>query len=259
MMNILDVTILYFAIGAPFGAFHYFELRNRKDKKFVLLESFLTSIFWIRSAIKIFRSKSPDWFGSTIKSSPKPSQNLKVEQEVFKFHKEIEKLFVTNKSNGSIYEFREAVERYTGLSLAIQNVKRITPRAKYKNAKMIFPEIANNFVSEACHLRRNHKLLSFHHNLARQEFCGIINRMLVNGADEILLAKVSVEFARVLNDSEGQKLISQMLDERRQTIPNASVTNSENDLWKTGKLKPSLDNQVLINFKTTSAISISKD
>lgn len=246
-MNLVDFIFLYFAFGAPFGVLYYFENSNQKPVNYLSLRSFLTSIIWLPFAIKIFRSKIFKQRRGAKPDSDHLCSLQKLKPPIFRFQAELEELYLRSKSNVSIYEFRETIERYIGLTVANQKVECITGSADDGNAHLNNLVGGNSEVFQACLLRRNHKLLSYHLNLARREFFDILGEMRNLVADRENLRQLSSEFVVVLNDFEAHKLISSTFAGSPQIENDLLVNVSENEIWTTDKIKRSRENQVLTN------------
>ncbi len=249
-MTLLDASLLYFAIGAPIGVYYYYEKRNLKNTGYLWLKTFLTYVFWVWFAFDIAFVK----LGKSLKSTQRLSRNddtiTTTEREILILRKEIESLIINSKAKGSIYEFRESIERYTGLTLAVQNVESITLSNENGNSGHFVYGFADNPISQACHFRRNNNLLNCHRNRARAEFCEFFAGLDVEDSTIKLLARTSIRFVEALNDGDAKNLLIRSFESNAQ-IPSAdSVLCSERELWNSEKHKQSTDLKLLNNIQS---------
>ncbi len=114
-MNSLDFLIIYLTCGAPLGVFYFLQNRKAQNDNQFWLKTFFTFIFWFPFGLRLLRNHINKKFfaGKRIFS-----KSEKKETEIFLFQKQFEEILQKSKLQISIFEFREAIERYVGLTLA---------------------------------------------------------------------------------------------------------------------------------------------
>ena len=168
-MNLFDAIIIYLACGAPFGVYYFVNQRNRQNR--VFFNPVLITLFWLPFALVLFQKyvtkKLPDsiFFKSEILG----------EQEIIETKNDLERVLLKNSFGISIFEIKEILERYVGLTSALEN------QAEQSEAGNHFFEIAgtkNSQLASKCYQRRNRKLLSYHQTLAGQDLLKLIDKFV---------------------------------------------------------------------------------
>src|SRR5688572_11288031 len=121
-MNLRDLLIIYLACGAPFGVYYFLQNRNRIETKFLWLKSLLRFVVWIPFAFRMIARNSfltklyNDSFDKLTET------DLKTELEIEEIKKSLERMVSAAAALPfSIYEFREAFDRYVGLSAEVRD------------------------------------------------------------------------------------------------------------------------------------------
>lgn len=153
-----------------------------------------------------------------------------LEQRIKMIQSQIESLFRTGSSNISFFEFREILERYCGLSLAVKE-------SSYENLKAnreLFSVSKSNDteISALCLNRRNRLRLSFHHNLARKDFIEVIEKIATSETLKLELKKFVFELMTVLDDYKAQEAFISQSEFISQTRKQFIVKHSEKETWK---------------------------
>ena len=246
-MNTTDFIIIYLACGTPFGVYHFID--NRKSNSH-WLKSLLTLFVWIPYAIRILRKKFPVIF-SKLNSRKTKNLNLPDEASLEKTKKELERLLIRDIKNFSAFEFREILERYVGLT-TINRAEKEKPTEKEKNLFQISGS-DNKILAAKCLHRRNLKLLSFHHNLARKDFLKFILKHKDDVSEREIFYNLSFKFVRLLKDKEAENVIKNNFSFVAQSERNESVTELEKELWTPEKQKQPLAEPIASPLKAMTA------
>lgn len=258
-MNLRDLLIIYLACGAPFGVYYFLQNRNRTETKLLWLKSLLRFVVWIPFAIRMVARNS--FFTNLYNNGfDRASEtDLKIEQEIEEIKKSFEKQVSEAAPAFSIYEFREAFDRYVGLSTEI--------RDEHKNISTAESELfritnhGNKKLGEICLNRRNRKRLSFHQKIARRDFFEICKKLFDNSAAPQTLVAKAVRLAVVLDDFEARQMFENLSHDALQFQEKQYVRNPENEIWNSEKHKPLTDNKISTNLQalTTAANLSNKD
>jgi len=235
-MNAIDLFIIYLACGAPFGVYYFFQNRSSAKSKLLWFKTLLNFFFWLLPAFRLLRqNKNFRRVFGTDKSLPENSER---QINLHSCGKQIEKIFLAGNLETSVYEFREVIERYIGLTIAAQQ-----DAAQISGAENEFFRAASrtqNVESGArCLTRRNRKRLVLHQTEARKDFLHLINQLFGFDSDVKKLEQSAIEFVLILRDPEAQVELEEMFARSVQTADRLSVHQTEKDLWKTETPKPS--------------------
>lgn len=234
-MNFTDIIIIYLALGSPFGVYHY--LQNRS-----VLKAFIVALLWIPFSLRLLQSK-------ITKSLITNEFDVKF-NSVSDVKRNLEQILHKDNSQLSIFEIREVLERYIGLTIS-ENQK--TDEIG-ENETEIFriAETENVKLGGICLHRRNQSKLFYHQTLAQKDFL-----KLISDAENLnLQSKIydsAIQLTKILDDSETQKNIEN-LNRLTQKIAVESVQITEQDVWKP---KPQITKQQVFqtstNLKTLTA------
>lgn len=225
-MNFYDLLIIYLAGGAPLGVYYYFQNRRAGNVELLWLKTLVNFLFWIPFAFKILSEnksfKSVFDFGKNTDSD--------IEKKIAPLRKDLETSIIKNIPQLSVFEVREILERYTGLTIAFQ-------------AEHNFLQIENDFfkvtahknpqLAAICAARRNRERLFFHQTEARNDFL-----QLAGSSENKNLQRQAIEFVILLKDSEAQNALEKMFSADGQIKNSESVKDTEIDLWKSETRKP---------------------
>lgn len=236
-MTLTDILIIYLACGAPFGVYYF---SGHRHQKFAWLKSLQVAFFWIFFAIRILKI-----------SIPFEAYDSEKEVRLEKIKKNFEDLFRANRFNFPLFEFREILDRYAGLTLANRDeYERPTDK------ELEFSSLTgrkNDFLAAECLNRRNRKRLSFHQSLARRDFLRMAGVFFASAADKNELGDLLIEFVTLLDDAEARSAIIKIITPVTQSEKVFAVKNAENDLWKTELPKPLPTNPAHIQLQTMTA------
>ncbi|MFM9904145.1 MAG: hypothetical protein ACKVQJ_06185 [Pyrinomonadaceae bacterium] len=182
-MTLLDFLIIYFAAGAPFGVYQITTLDGDHSVSaffHVVLQIVLWPVFVISKLIDHFRTVL----------HPSASNRDRYFDRVCS---EIESLAFVDSSAAAVFDFRETLFRYTGLSGAVNSLPAESCGGGFSE---IFPA-ENRKLAAVCLVRRDRAKLVFHHAVARNDFVGIVSE-IANDRPEIL--KIAVQLAARVDD-----------------------------------------------------------
>ncbi|MDQ6788130.1 MAG: hypothetical protein M3033_15100 [Acidobacteriota bacterium] len=241
-MTISDLLVIYFSIGAPCGVYVYFQVRGKSAPKKLWLKALFTFFFWMPTAVRfLLHNKSI----RTVFYSETEDENLpsfEREQKLYSIQKHLENFLLESNLKISIYEFREMLQRYIGLTFAAQGE---TEKQTETNLEFFYAsQNKNPEIAARCFQRRNRERLLFHQTLARQDFLRFVAEASAFIADKENSVRLIVEFVKILEDGEAQIAIEKILAECSQRKNHCAVNYLEKDLWKPQKRKPSPANSI---------------
>lgn len=224
-MNLLDFLVIYLACGTPFGMYHF--IYHRKSGSH-WIKSLLIVFVWFPYAFGLVRMKFSEKFSS---DSFQKSNNLETEPELVLeiTRKKLEQTFAGSNNSFPIFEFKETIERYIGLTLAIRSKHQ-----KVSEKELNFFKISGNEnkkLAAKCLHRRNLKLLSFHHRLARRDFFEFIFKHKDKLSDLENYYHLLFNLVDILQDDEARILIENNFLPDSQSENDTTVTSTENDIW----------------------------
>lgn len=168
-MTFTEFLTIYLAVGAPFGVYYFFLKRHQTINSIVILKSIVVAFVWFTFAARLVNQSLPKIRFAPLnlnydrdRNIEAVSQNL---QNTFAEH-------LKSQTSVSFFEFRETLDRYIGLSLAVQSS---APDSSIPNHELeIFR--AANFEKRDLHLagkifhRKNYLRLQRHQERARVDF-----------------------------------------------------------------------------------------
>jgi hypothetical protein len=250
VMNAFEIFILYLSCGAPFGVYYFFQNRHKSSTSTALLKSFLTVVVWIPYALRILnanvtRKLSDSKFDATGDSDAALGRKLD------EIEKRMLRLLVESKAPVSVLEFREVIERYTGLTRARAERDEIGANEsevfKITNHKM--PELGAK-----CLHRRNRLRLEFHQRLASRDFLHLLAKFSFFEAEKLRTA--ALEFATLLEDGETRRAIEKLFAESSQNRSGSAVKQGEKEVvWNAKEHKPPLATPISVPINSRSMIA----
>jgi len=233
-MNPIDLFIIYLACGAPFGVYYFFQNREPVKSKLFWCKTFLNFLFWMPFAFILLRQNKSFKILSLFGSDKFELKNAEQEANIHMTVKQIEKVFLESRLEISVYEFRETIERYVGLTIAGQtNAAEISGTEFSAQTEFFRVTRAKNIeLGAICLNRRNRKRLFRHQTEARKDFLNLINQLLEFNSDKKKLERSAIELVRILKDLEARKELEEMFVRALQTGNRFSVSETEKDLWK---------------------------
>ncbi len=228
-MNLVDFIIIYLACGAPFGVYYFLQSRNETETPAIWLKILLTFFFWIPFAFLFVRQFLVSNKNLQSNYYLTPAFEAKDEGNIYLIQKEIEKKFSESCLDFPLFEFRETLERYVGLTLA--NQETFTKVSEREKEIFRIAENSNVELAADCLHRRNRKLLAFHQTEARQDFLQLIRKLSGSMTDKKNLENLATEFVRLLKDKQAQNSLEKIFAANLQTDIPLSILQREKDLW----------------------------
>lgn len=254
-MSLYDFLIIYLSLGAPFAVYYFLQNRNERKSPRLWLKTILKFLFWLPFAYKIARKsgRAGNFFKNIFDGES--FSDAETDKNIHLIQKQMEKKIFESDSSLSIYEFRETLERYAGLTLAGQFEAKDS-----QNERVDFEifRVAGNKQTEiaaACLQRRNRKRLSFHHTQSRLNFLTVIQRLFDSDPENEQIRKSAIDFVTLLNDAEALETIEKMFGGERQTAETPNVKISETEIWKSDKQKPQNTKSISVRLKALTTVT----
>jgi hypothetical protein len=234
-MNLYDFLIIYLTCGAPFAVYYFLQHRFVLNSKSLWLKTILNFLFWQPLAYRFLQNNrtlkniSGKFF---IKNS-----DLNVEKDLHIIQKHLEKIIIKNGTKISVYELREIFARYVGLTIACQTETKARQTARYEIFQITGHN--NSELAEICFERRNRKRLLHHQTQARRDFLKVFSELFESHPETEKPGKLLIKFSTLLNDSVGQNLLNELIEQKAQINEALSVKIARKDLWKLEPPKPS--------------------
>ena len=231
-MNSTDILIIYLACGAPFGVYYFLQNRAKLASGKLWLNTFFAFAFWIPAAIEFLRESK---FFNRTASIDRDTESIR-EKKLNLIQKRFEKILQESSLKISIFEFREMIDRYIGLTYAQQSKNEKPSLAE----KEIFRISKNNNseIAAICLERRNQKRLSFHQTGAREDFLGFVSQLSETSAYSKVIGVLAIEFVKTLKDLEAIAALEKLFDSDSQTGKYFDVKQLEKAIWNTEVHKP---------------------
>jgi len=226
-MRVSDLLVIYFSLGAPVAVYFYLQTRASSNRKKIRRETVFTFLFWIPQALRVisktrvFQNRVSSKRANEIFPPAEREENLQLLQ------KRLENVLPEGNCGLTVFEFRETIERYAGLTLAA----RIENGAAGKDF-FVAAQNKNIELAAECFNRRNRRRLLFHQTSARRDFLQILARMSETVADREELGSLSVEFTGILKDSEAGKSVEELFFTAPPQGGQSTAKILEKDLWK---------------------------
>ena len=257
-MNAFDIFILYLACGAPFGVYFFFQNRHKSSISRALLKSFLTVVVWIPYALQVLNANVTKKLSGS-KFDAAGDSDAALTKKLDEIEKRMLQILLASKTGVSVFEFREVVERYTGLTFARAERDEIGA-----NESEVF-KITNHqniALGAKCLHRRNRLRLEFHQRLASRDFLRMLAKFSFFEAEKLRTA--ALEFATLLDDGETRRAIEKLFAESSQITIGSAVKQGEKEVvWNANEHKPPLGTPISVPITSRSmiarAVSSNKD
>lgn len=252
VMNITDLFIIYLACGAPCAVYFFLQNRKKLRSKNLWLKSFLTLIVWIPYAFVLLND-----FATRRKHSLLLKEKSAFDEKLSLLQKQLLQFHFDSAADQRIFEFREVLERYAGLTLACNTIDKSSNPAESEFFRIALRE--NSHVAAECLRRRNRLRLKFHQNLARRDFLKIILELKFSVAEPELLKTKAFEFVEMLNDPQARQNLKEIFLETMQSQVKTTVQNLEKEIWNAKEIKPQHSSPIPIRLKASIATTAKKD
>lgn len=245
-MNPFDILIIYLACGAPVGVYYFVNNRYEQDRRF--LKALFITLVWFWPAARLLQkyvTKELPASGSSKKDSLK-------DEEILETRKRLEAVFAADTSGASLFEVREILDRYIGLTDAVQD------QTHAGEGSSQFFEAAgsrNPALAAKCHYRRNRRLLFFHQTLAGQDFLKTVSGHVSRFPNDAEIESSALKLAGLLRDQKMEKNLKLLFGAKPQSRGENGVRTPEKELWKTDlqPQPPTAGNALRLSLNTGDA------
>ncbi len=219
-MSFSEIIIMYLTFGAPFGVYHYLQNRSSHFRVSNAFFSIAVATIWIGYAVKMARDTifiPNDEFDTVLFSDSQISDNLERSQkDLFRALGEV-KIQNPATTNFSVFELRETLERFVGLTLELKNVAlNSKPTAPELEVFKIVGRTTDSEIGGICIHRRNVIRLRAHREKAREDFLATTVSLYVdiltkNPKNETLerFRDSSIQIADELDDHQTARQLEQ--------------------------------------------------
>ncbi len=221
-MRPAEVMIVYISIGAAFGTHRYFNSEGSNASRVVFslaaliawpkypAAKFLKSLISLRSVYFAGRAQTDSTFDSLVGTKQLEFDDLL--RDCF--------------SGSVLYEYRDILARYSGISLTISNFDQIF---KYEILFVGSRQVSD--VQHTCLRRRNHLKLIRHRNAVRREFIDLLFKLVNLTKDPDLVGAKAIGFVEAIDDREALDEVMSLINVGRQESRSIPVQNIENQSW----------------------------
>lgn len=240
-MNSFEFFILYLSCGAPFGVYFFFQNRHRAGFMVALMKSFLTVVVWIPYALKLLNANITK-NSSVSKFAASDESDAVLIRKLDDIQKRMLQILLESRTDVSVFELREVIERYAGLTLAGQtnevgeNESEVFKITNHKNAEL----------GAKCLHRRNRLRLELHQRLASRDFLKLLSKFSDFEAEK--LCPTALEFITLLNDVETRRAVENLFATGSQIDDGFTVKQGENVVWKSEEHKPPLAKPISVSL-----------
>lgn len=261
-MTFTELFIIYLTIGAPFGVYFFLKQRERLFGVDLFVKSIFAALFWFYYALQMLISQV-----SLLKNTGGDSfSDSSREKEIDAVSQKIQAAFAKLSETGekpSFFEFRELIERYTGLTLAVQGSAVDSPATAHETEIFRIAGFEKKELQLAGRIqhRKNFLRLQAHERAARFEFLKVCEKFNEKNSspDANLNGKLEawqeyqtnvLLLAELLEDAEALRTMRRMFNAGKAATVEANGKR-EKSLWKTLQPSPAL-NSLQANRATSS-------
>jgi hypothetical protein len=252
VMNIFDFFIIYLSCGAPFGVYHFFLNRKKLTSTSLYVKSFLTVFVWIPYAFILLND-----FATKRTLANQFARKAQSDARLFEIQKLLLQLQADSKEKISVFEFREILERYAGLTECCSTFDDTPNAAEVEIYRISLRK--NSHIAANCLHRRNRHRLEFHQTNAREDFLQLISKLKSSVSDTEKLQHLAIELAKAVNDPETVDSIDQIFRKTPQSSKVFNVSKVENDVWNPREHKSLPQKQTPVHLQTLKTTAALKD
>ncbi len=237
-MTLIEIIVVYLAVGAPFGAVYYLQQRKHFAGKKLWLAALAACLLWVFYAAFVLSRKI---------NFRQPANLIDARQQSeIEVGRTVQNLLTANNrligqiSSQSFFEFRETLERYAGLTLAVNN-SAADARASEREAEIFVvakrPKKDARLGARLVH-RRNFNRLQIHQTQARLDLARLVEG-LAKIENQIYLPEFRqqlLKLASILGDAEAVGLFERALRIEQPQFDRAHTERfdqPEQRIWKT--------------------------
>lgn len=244
MMNLTELTIFYLACGAPFGVYYYYQVREFEKPNKLIAYSLLITLFWFIYAIKLLHQFVTKRLLFTEFVETKFSDSI-FKTKITEFEKKFSQILLEEKINISIFEFRETMERYAGLTREIY-----FSNSENESELYLITNHENKNLATKCLERRNRSRLLAHQTAARLDFFKLIKFIKTDCSDKEKVRLLAFGFVKLISDDEAQSELHKVFQNTTQSEHSFNVNEMEKEVWNPIAPKPLQSPKKALNFKT---------
>lgn len=241
-MGFTDFLIIYLACGAPFGVYHFVQNRKTSGLGRSLSGAFLRFVFWIPFAVAMVVRRSSLANLYTLGFDGVTNSDSKRSREISSIRRRIEDLAAAN-TDLSVFDCREVVERFIGLSEELQNVR--TESVSTEAEIFAVAGHPNKAVASACLRRQVKRKLEFHLELARRDLVSVADAA-GDGAAANLRDEIDRLDAFFASPYGAVEIRSRTL----QNQPRKHVSRVESELWPVTQQQLPNDTKVSLSMNS---------
>lgn len=197
-MNLVDFAIIYLACGAPFGVYYFLSEKHHVRERWFIAKLSASILFWFFFAARLFANNERLRYFFDSDQDKKVVSEFQTLRALDEVRRDCEAALVATNTDFRVYEFREAFDRYVGLSLEL-NSSGDAPT----DALVGVGEISGygkSIHNARCLHRRNLERLRFHRECARRSIAEILRPALAASGQQELQNSSLSRLTRILND-----------------------------------------------------------
>lgn len=207
------------------------------------MKSFAVVFVWIPYAVRLLHDFITKYFHRNLENAAaKTLDNLQIY---------ISQILFNSGSAISVFESREIVERYAGLTLAKNLTDGFPSKADVEIFRVALRQ--NIELGAKCLHRRNRSRIEHHQSLAQADFLKLIRGISISVFDTKKLSYLAVEFAKSLDDAKAQTTLREFFDKTLQNRNNNSVKHLEKELWTAREHKQLSPDKTPFQLRTMTA------
>ena len=239
-MRISDTIIIYLTIGSPF-AVHYFSKFPLNHTRNHLLRTISVLFFWpfysIWATLRVKLTKRDRSFDS----SESYSLDARLDKKVDEVTLAMEMFLQDSLPEMPLFEFREVIDRYVGLTFAFRSDIDHSNRGL---GQILNGPDGDRELHSICINRRNRKALESHRNRARLDFLTLVSNAIDADGSDSAFVRSALELSRVISDDDAFRKIGKLVASSEQTPVEISVTTVEREVWHSQTPKQSTAGQM---------------
>ncbi|MEP7074328.1 MAG: hypothetical protein ABI878_00845 [Acidobacteriota bacterium] len=234
-MRISEAVIIYLAVGAPFAVNNFLRAGKNSISKGIL-PALLAFSFWPIYAISLTQRVKMTNEDRNVNSLESNILDARLDKKVGAVTSAMEMFLNDSLPAMSLLEFREVLERYTGLTFAVSSETSGCP----SSLSMLIPaDSENHDLNVICLNRRNRKRLEAHRNRARNDFLALVSKVAAIDGKHSAFADLAFELARIIADTEACGEIETIRRQSEQSVVPERVNIVEDEVWHSPTLKQS--------------------
>ena len=226
-MRISEAIIIYLSIGSPFAVNNFLRTRKNSVSNGILHAS-LAFLFWPIYAISLTKRVKMTKDDQNVNSLESNILDARLDKKVGAVSSALEMFLTDSLPRMSVLEFREILNRYTGLTFALLSEASYRP----SSFSILIPAGSENLdLNEICMNRRNRKRLEAHRNRARNDFLALVSEVTAVDGKHSAFADLAFELARVISDTDACGEIETIRKRSEQIIVPERVNIVEKEVW----------------------------